>query len=312
MRLSLKDYVFSHGLSGGIITKSYANGRYNNRFLSTNYFKSQVFLDKKNKNIWDFNIKEYYEKSAKNVIVKVDSNYLISQKNEDGIITLEFENVNEQGHRINTYKIEIIFNIVEKDKKANIASLEWINITSSNPNPQIKYEVTTRGLNINGSDTLSNLTEFTLNEEVAYTNDNEYIKYPLAFDYNDAHYNRNKEKISFENIIFAYRTTPTNTRLYNINDTIPVLIVKAIGALASDVTKIYVKDITDFKRYYRQGCLYNDNSFKGVNKISKKLYLGTLEILEDEINNSEKENNGHVRLFKDTVFKQAKYVESDN
>ena len=87
MRLSLKDYVFSHGLSGGIITKSYANGRYNNRFLSTNYFKSQVFLDKKNKNIWDFNIKEYYEKSAKNVIVKVDSNYLISQKNEDGIIT---------------------------------------------------------------------------------------------------------------------------------------------------------------------------------------------------------------------------------
>lgn len=312
MRLSLKDYVFSHGLSGGIITKSYANGRYNNRFLSTNYFKSQVFLDKKNKKIWDFNIKEYYEKSAKNVIVKVDSNYLISQKNEDGIITLEFENVNEQGHRINTYKIEIIFNIVEKDNKAYIASLEWVNITSSNPNPQIKYEVTTRGLNTNGSDTLSNLTEFTLNEEVAYTTDEEYKKYPVAFEYNDAHYNKNKEKISFENIIFAYRTTPTNTRLYNINDTTPVLIVKAIGALASDVTKIYVKDITDFKRYYRQGCLYSDNSFKGVNKISKKLYLGTKEILEDEISNSEKVDTGHVRLFKDTVFKQAKYVESDN
>lgn len=312
MRLSLKDYVFSHGLSGGIITKSYANGRYNNRFLSTNYFKSKVFLDKKNKNMWDFNIKEYYEKSTKNVIVKVESNYLISQKNEDGIITLEFENVDSQGNRINTYNIEIIFNIVEKDNKAYIASLEWVNITSSNPNPQIKYEVTTRGLNINGSDTLSNLSEFTLNEEVTYSNDEEYKKYPSAFEYNDTHYNKNKEKVSFENIIFAYRTTPTNTRLYNINDTTPVLIVKAIGSLASDVTKIYVKDITDFKRYYRQGCLYTDNTFKGLNKIRKKLYLNTTEILEDEINNSEKENTGHVRLFKDTVFKQAKYIESDN
>ena len=312
MRLSLKDFVFSHGLSGGVLSKSYANGRYNNRFLSTNYFKSQTFLDKKNKNIWDFNVKEYYEKSAKNVIVKVESNYLISQKNEDGIITLEFENVDGQGRRINTYRIEIIFNIVEKDNKAYIASLEWVNITSDNPNPTIKYEVTTRGLNINGSDTVSNLTEFTLNEEVTYSNDEEYKKYPSAFEYNEAHYNKNKEKVSFENIIFAYRTTPTNTRLYNVNDEIPVLTVKAIGALSSDITKIYVKDITDFKRYYRQGCLFDYDRFKGIKKLNKKLYLGVIEVLEDEIANSEKVDTGHVRLYKETNYKQAKYVESDN
>ena len=311
MRLSLKDYVFSHGTSGGIIERGYYNNTYNNRFLSVDYFKSETFNKRKNNNQWELWTKEYYNKNTKNVIVKIESNYLISQKNNDGIITLEFENVDGQGRRINTYRIELIFNIVYKNEKADIASLEWVNITSDVPNPQIKYEVTIRGLNINGSDTITNLSEFILDEEVVYNNEEDYEKYSSPFSY-DEHYNQNKEKKSFENIIFAYKTPQTNERLYNINDEIPVLTIKAIGAISSDITKIYVKDITDFKRYYRQGCLYSTDTFKGVKKLNKKLYVGTKEVPEDEISNSEKNDTGNVRLFKETTYKQAKYVESDN
>lgn len=49
MRLSLKDYVFSDNTSPGQVKHSYANYRYNNLFLSTNYFKSDTFLKLKRK-----------------------------------------------------------------------------------------------------------------------------------------------------------------------------------------------------------------------------------------------------------------------
>lgn len=312
MRLSLRDFVFSPGISSGHLQTNYSNNQYNNSFLSTNYFKSETFLSRKEQNRWIGWTKEYFERGVKNVIVKVESKYLLSQSNDDGIVTLEFENVDAQGRRVNTYRIELLFNIVFKNEKADIASLEWINITTSNPNPSIKYEVYNRDININGSNTLRNLTEFTLDEEVAFETEEEYKQYFKYFNYTNTHRDVTKRKLSFENIIFSYKTTKTSNRFYKINDEEPILIIKAIGAIDTDITKVFVKDIVDIKRYYRQGCLYTDNSFKGIKKISKKLYLGATEILEDEINNSEKENSGHVRLFKDTIFKQAKYVESDN
>nr|DAI57653.1 MAG TPA: hypothetical protein [Caudoviricetes sp.] len=306
MRLSLKDFIFSNGTSSGYLKRDYSNYQFNNRFLSTDYFHSKTFENDLKNNYWRNFVKDYYEKNVKNVIVKVDSNYLLSQKNEDGIITLEFENVDGQGVRVNTYKVELLFSIFQNYDKKNYASFEWINITSDKPNDSIKYDV--EMLNIG---TYTDLTEFTLEEEVIYKNEEDYNKYDSAFSY-DEYYNNNRKKVSFENIIFAFKTPLLNTRFYDINLDKAIITIKAKGALATDTIKIYLKDITDFKKYYRQGCVYSDNSFKGLNKIDKKIYIGTREILEDEINNSEKVDTGHVRLFKDTNYKQAKYIESDN
>lgn len=305
MRLSLKNYLFSHGVYSGQLVKDYSNYQYNNRFLSKNYFESEVFKKRQKQNYWPWLTSEYYNRKNKNVSVKIESNYLLSQNNEDGIITIEFKNVDVEGQTVNTYRIELLFNIIYKNKKADIASLEWVNITSDKPNSSIKYEVSSRDFG-----TISDLTEFTLDEEVTYNSEEDYEKYESVFSY-DVHYT-SKQKVSFENIIFAYKTSGTNNRFYEVGENEPILTIKAIGAFATDVTKIYLKDITDIKRYYRQGCLYDDNTFKGVKKLNKKLYVGTNEVSEDEINNSEKENTGYVRLFKDTVFKQAKYIESDN
>lgn len=308
MRLSLKDYLFSQNISSGKINHSYANYRFNNLFLSTNYFKSKTFENDKKNNYYRGFTKEYLDKNIQNVIIQVDSNYLLSQNNEDGIITLEFENVDGTNQRINTYRVELLFSLFkyyDTDDKMT-AALEWINITSDKPNSSIKYEV-----NILNIGNFTDLTEYNLEEEINYSNEEMYKKYPENYSY-DAHYDNSIPKISFENNIFPYKTGIVNERFYKVDTKEPIITIKAIGALATDTIKIYLKDIIDFKKYYRQGCLYTDNSFKGVNKISKKLYLGTTEILEDEIKNSEKENTGHVRLFKNTVFKQAKYVESDN
>ena len=308
MRLSLKDYLFSENTSGGVIRKAYFNYRYNNLFLSTNYFKSKTFENDKKNNYYRGFTKEYIEKNIKNVIVKVDSNYLLSQTNEDGIITLEFKNVDGSDNIVNTYRVELLFSIFkyyDTDQKYT-AALEWININSDKPNRNIKYEV-----NILNLGNFTDLTEYDLEEEINYSTEEMYRKYPENYSYN-AHYDNTIPKISFENNIFMYKTGIVNERFFKVGNNEPFITIKAIGALATDTIKIYLKDIKDFKKKYRQGCLYSDNSFKGLNKISKKIYLGTTEILEDEINNSEKENTGHVRLFKDTVYKQAKYVESDN
>ena len=306
MRLSLKDYLFSHGNSAGELREGYYNYQYNNRFLSVNYFKSKTFEKNKKNNYYPTFTKDYLEKNVKNVVVKIDSNYLLSQKNEDGIITLDFENVDNLGQRINTYRIELLFSIFKNYNSDYKVSFEWINITSDKPNNDIRYDVSM--LNIGD---YNNLTEFNLNEEVAYESEEDYQLYDSAFSY-DEHYNNKRKKISFENIIFAYKTIITNSRFYDINLETPIITIKSKGSIANDIIKIYIKDVTDFKKYYRQGCLYTDNSFKGLNKISKKLYLGSSEILEDEIANSEKVDTGHVRLYKETNYKQAKYVESDN
>ena len=308
MRLSLKDYIFSENISSGQIKNSYYNYRFNNLFLSTNYFKSKTFENDKKSNYHRGFTEKYLEKNIKNVIIDVDSNYLISKNNDEGIITLEFENVDNIGNRVNTYRVELLFSLFkyyDTDEKYT-ASLEWVNITSDKPNSNIKYEV-----NLLNLGSFTDLTEYNLTEEINYSTEEMYKKYPENYSYN-AHYDNTIPKISFENLIFAYKTGIINERFYKVGTKEPIITIKAIGALATDTIKIYLKDITDFKKYYRQGCLYTDNSFKGLNKISKKLYLGSSEILEDEINNSEKENTGHVRLFKDTVFKQAKYIESDN
>lgn len=308
MRLSLKDYLFSENTNGGQVNKAYFNYRYNNLFLSTNYFKSKTFENDKKNNYFRGFTKEYLDRNIKNVIVKVDSNYLISQKNEDSIITLEFENVDGLGQRVNTYRVEILFSIFKyynTDEKYT-ASLEWININSDKPNKDIKYEV-----NILNFGDFTDLTEYNLEEEINYSTEEMYKKYPENYSY-DAHYDNTIPKISFENNIFLYKTGTVNERFYKIDTNVPFITIKAIGAFATDTIKIYLIDIKDFKKYYRQGCIYTDNSFKGLNKINKKLYLGTTEILEDEINNSEKVDTGHVRLFKDTNYKQAKYIESDN
>lgn len=303
MRLSLKDYLFSHGNSAGELKKGYYNYQYNNRFLSVNYFKSNTFEKNKKNNYYPSFTKNYLEKNIKNIEVKVDSNYILSQNNEDDIITLEFENVDNLGQRINTYRIELLFSLFLNYDSNYKVSFEWINITSDKPNDSIKYNVSM--LNIGD---YNNLTEFNLDEEVVYESEEDYQKYDTAFSY-DEHYNIKKRKVSFENIIFAYKSVATNSRFYDINLDTPIITINVNGSIANDIIKIYIKDL---KRYYRQGCLYNDNIFKGIKKINKKLYIGTTEILEDEINNSEKVDTGHVRLFKDTVYKQAKYVESDN
>lgn len=306
MRLSLKDYLFSHGNSAGELIKGYYNYQYNNRFLSVNYFKSNTFEKNKKNNYYPSFTKDYLEKNVKNVVVKVDSNYILSQNNEDGIITLEFENVDNLGQRINTYRIELLFSTFLNYNSKYQASFEWINITSDKPNDSIKYDVSM--LNIGD---YNNLTEFNLDEEVVYESEEDYQKYDSAFSY-DEHYNNNKRKVSFENIIFAYKTIISNSRFYDINLDTPIITIKAKGSIATDTIKIYLKDITDFKRYYRQGCLYDTDKFKGVKKLSKKLYVGTKEVPEDEIANSEKVDTGHVRLFKENNYKQAKYIESDN
>lgn len=305
MRLSLKDYLFSHGIYSGQLIKDYSNYQYNNRFLSINYFESEVFKKRQQQNYWPWLTSEYYNRKNKNVNVKIESNYLLTQKNDDGIITIEFKNVDGNGQTINTYRIELLFNIVYKNDKADIASLEWVNITSDKPNSSIKYEVSSKDFG-----TISDLTEFTLDEEVTYNSEKDYKKYESVFSY-DEHYT-SKQKVSFENIIFAYKTSGTNNRFYEVGENEPILTIKAIGAIATDVTKIYLKDITDIKRYYRQGCLYNTDTFKGVKKLNKKLYVGTKEVPEDLIANSEKVDTGNVRLFKENNYKQAKYIESDN
>lgn len=305
MRLSLKNYLFSHGIYSGKLVKDYSNYQYNNRFLSINYFESEVFKKRQKQNYWPWLTSEYYNRKNKNVNVKIESNYLLTQNNDDGIITIDFKNVDGDGQTVNTYRIELLFNIVYKNEKADIASLEWINITSDKPNSSIKYEVSSKDFG-----TISDLTEFTLDEEVTYNTEKDYEKYESVFSY-DEHYT-SKQKVSFENIIFAYKTSGTNNRFYEVGENEPILTIKAIGTIATDVTKIYLKDITDIKRYYRQGCLYNIDTFKGIKKLSKKLYVGTKEVPEDVIANSEKVDTGHIRLFKDTVFKQAKYIESDN
>nr|DAP15536.1 MAG TPA: hypothetical protein [Caudoviricetes sp.] len=308
MRLSLKDYLFSENTSGGQVNKAYFNYRYNNLFLSTNYFKSKTFENDKKNNYFRGFTKEYLDRNIQNVIVKVDSNYLLSQKNEDGIITLEFENVDGLGKRVNTYRVEILFSIFKyynTDEKYT-ASLEWININSDKPNKDIKYEV-----NIVNFGDFTDLKEYNLEEEINYSTEEMYKKYPENYSY-DTHYDNTIPKISFENNIFLYKTGIVNERFYKIGTNVPFITIKAIGALATDTVKIYLKDITDFKKYYRQGCLFDNETFKGVNKLSKKLYVGTNEVPEDEINNSEKVDTGHVRLFKETNYKQAKYIESDN
>lgn len=303
MRLSLKDYIYCRQ---GKLEKNYSNSQFNNVFIDKNYLQSPYFLEKKKKNFYPFFTKEYEKRNNKNVILKVDSNYLLSQKNEDGIITLEFENVNNQGIRVNTYSVEIIMNTYINNNNL-YTNLQWVNITSDKINRDIKYEVYIKGMNENGKDYVKNLTEFDLPKEVVFNTEEDYKNIPYILPYDTNH-----EKTSFENIIFCYKTYLSSSGYYKINDVNPIMTIKAVGSLATDTINIYVKDIKDFIKYYRQGCLYTDNSFKGLNKISKKIYLGTREILEDEINNSEKENTGHVRLFKDTTYKQAKYVESDN
>lgn len=306
MRLSLKDYVFSDNTSPGQVKHSYANYRYNNLFLSTNYFKSNTFLELKDKNIFKGLTKPYFNRNNKNVIVRVESNYFLSQNNDDGIITLNFRNVNEEGQTVNTYSIELIFNIYKNTFEEKIVALEWINITSDKPNRSIKYEVDLGELG-----KFTDLTEYDLVEEISYQNEEAYIKYPKNYSY-DAHYDNNIPKVSFENNIFPYKSGEYNQRFYRINNNDPALTIKAIGALATDTIKIYFTDIVDIKKNYRQGCLFDTDSFKGVKKLSKKLYLGTNEVPEDEIANSEKVDTGHVRLFKDSNYKQAKYIESDN
>lgn len=303
MRLSLKDIIYC---GQGILKRDYSNSQFNNIFIHKDYLKSTYFLEKKEKNFYPFFTKEYINRNNKNVILKVDSNYLLSQKNEDGIITLEFENVDNNGLRINTYQVEIIMNTYINNNNL-YTDLQWVNITSDKVNRSIKYEVHIKGMNENGKDYVNNLTETNFEKEVVFDTDEDYKKIPYVEPYKTNH-----KTVSFENVIFCYKTYLSSAGIYKINDTRPIMTIKAVGALATDTINIYVKDIKDFVKYYRQGCLYTDNSFKGLNKISKKLYLGTTEILEDEINNSEKENTGHVRLFKDTVFKQAKYIESDN
>lgn len=308
MRLSLKDFIFSENTGSGKIDTAYFNYRYNNLFLSTKYFNSKTFENDKKNNYYKGFIKQYLDRNIKNVIVQVDSKYLLSQKNEDGIITLEFENVDGLNQRVNTYRVELLFSLFkyyETDTKMT-AALEWINITSDKPNSSIKYEV-----NILNIGNFTDLTEYNLTEEINYSNEEMYKKYPENYTY-DTHYDNNIPKISFENNIFPYKTGIVNERFYAVGIKKPIITIKAIGALATDTIKIYLKDIKDLVKYYRQGCLYSDNSFKGLNKINKKLYLATTEIMEDEINNSEKVDTGHVRLFKDTNYKQAKYVESDN
>jgi len=176
MRLSLKDFIFSNGISSGYLKRDYSNYQFNNRFLSTDYFHSKTFENDFKNNYWRNFVKDYYEKNVKNVIVKVDSNYLLSKKNEDGIITLEFENVDGQGVRVNTYKVELLFSFFQNYDKKNYASFEWINITSDKPNDSIKYDV--EMLNIG---TYTDLTEFTLEEEVIYNNEEDYNKYDRAF-----------------------------------------------------------------------------------------------------------------------------------
>lgn len=308
MRLSLKDFIFSQNTSSGILSLAYYNYRYNNLFLSTKYFQSKTFENDKKNNYERGFTKYYLDRNIQNVIVQVESNYLISKKNDDGIITLDFENVDINGIRVNTYRVELLFSIFKyynTDTKYT-ASLEWINITSDKPNSNIKYSVNM--LNIG---TYNDLTEFDLEEEINYSTEEMYEKYPENYNY-DAHYDNNIPKISFENIIFAYKTGIVNERFYKVGTKEPIITIKAIGALATDTIKIYLKDIKDFVKYYRQGCLYNNDSFKGVKKLSKKLYIGTNEVPEDEISNSEKVDTGHVRLFKETNYKQAKYIESDN
>lgn len=306
MRLSLKDYVFSDNTSPGQVRHSYANYRYNNLFLSTNYFKSDTFLKLKEKNIFKGLTKPYFNRNNKNVIVRIESDYLLSQNNDDGIITLEFKNVDGEGQTVNTYKVELLFNIYKNTFNEKIVALEWINITSDKPNSSIKYEVDLGELG-----KFTDLTEYNLVEEISYQNEEAYIKYPENYSY-DAHYDNNIPKVLFENNIFPYKSGEYNQRFYKINNNEPALIIKAIGALATDTIKIYFTDIVDFNKYYRQGCIYETNTFKGVKKLNKKLYVGANEVPEDVIANSEKVNTGHVRIFKDTNYKQAKYIESDN
>lgn len=308
MRLSLKDFIFSQNTSSGILSLAYYNYRYNNLFLSTKYFQSKTYENDKKNNYERGFTKYYLDRNIQNVIVQVESNYLISQKNDDGIITLDFENVDINGIRVNTYRVELLFSIFKyyNTDTNYTASLEWINITSDKPNRDIKYSVNM--LNIG---TYNDLTEFDLEEEINYNTEEMYKKYPENYSY-DAHYDNNIPKISFENIIFAYKTGIVNERFYKVGTKEPIITIKAIGALATDTIKIYLKDIKDFVKYYRQGCLYDDSTFKGVKKLSKKLYVGTKEVPEDEIANSEKVDTGHVRLFKETNYKQAKYIESDN
>lgn len=303
MRLSLKDVIYC---KQGILKKDYANSQFNNVFIDKNYLESIYFLEKKKKKNYPFFTKEYIQRNNKNVFLKVDSNYFLSQKNEDGIITLEFENVDNNGLRINTYRVEIIMNTYINGNNL-YTDLQWVNITSDKVNRSIKYEVHIKGMNENGKDYVNNLTETNFEKEVIFNNDEDYKKIPYVEPYRTTH-----STVSFENVIFCYKTYLSSSGNFVINDTRPIMTIKAVGELATDTINIYVKDIKDFIKYYRQGCIYTDNSFKGLNKISKKLYLGTREILEDEINNSEKVDTGHVRLFKETNYKQAKYIESDN
>lgn len=119
-----------------------------------------------------------------------------------------------------------------------------------------------------------------------------------------------------------------NNYIFNINENGMIYVNEPIKfytfiakGVISDILNIYIakgwhKVLTDrgirINSYYPS--LKYQGEFIGISKINKKLYLGSKEVNPDFKDNSGKQslNHSHVNLFNENIWKQSKYIESDN
>lgn len=229
----------------------------------------------------------------------IDSKYLVSNERQGNYYKLVFKNVDSNNIILNYYTLEFIVKL--KDNKIYVSNYFFY---TSEKNSSFKYLLEYK--NLNGYPEKLELREFNKdlffieNQSQANLKTTELIKYSIA--------NTNFTKKTINNILSfpVYRINDYDIYT-NYDDNKNVLFIfKAIGAISSDITTIY----TIKKNYYRQGLL-KQSDFISLPKLRKHFYIGRNKVNDDLISESFNENKGNVRI-KQNVWKQAKYIESDN
>nr|DAK32331.1 MAG TPA: hypothetical protein [Caudoviricetes sp.] len=249
----------------------------------------------------------FYNKKILNELIEIDidSPYLISKENEGNYWKLTFKNVNNNGETINYYYIEFILAFNDEENEIYVASYYF---SSSLKNRSFKYNLSFN--NIKNNPISFDFVEYDRDiysidtQEQANLKTSDLISYDVARTKLTLHKLKNIISIS---AITSY-ITKDNIIIAPYNDNKNLLFTfKAIGALSTDVTNIYIVK----KNKYRQGLLYQNNNFISLPKLKKHFYIGSKLIEDDYIIESNQDNKGNVRIF-NNGWKQAKYVEVDN
>lgn len=297
-KIDIKRYNVSN--AGNAITVNSSTWSANGYVYIYAYDKNLNYPDKRNM--------FFYEKKLVNDLIEIDidSPYLISKENEGNYWKLTFKNVDNQGATINYYYIEFILAYNEVYNEIYVASYYF---SSSIKNRSFKYNLSFKNFldrNISLDFIEYDRDIYSIDtQEQANLKTSDLIKYDLARSKLVLH--NLKNIISFSAITGYGRDNNIIYTKYNDNKNL-LFTFKAIGALSTDVTNIYVVK----KNKYRQGLLVKDNTFQSLPKLKNHLYIGSKIVEDDYITDSLIENKGNVRLYLNNTWKQAKYVESDN